>query len=241
MLPSPTVRKDLVAHDDLFVRNNLLVQDELMVWMGFINPGMLSRRNLVLFLYCIEHLPTSAPIVEIGSFAGLSLNHLIHFLRKTGKPNKVFSVDSWYFEGYRPGGLIGDIVSFDACRAHVIETFRRNVMLFSGDRLPHHIEISSDDFFVAWDAGHQQLDFFGNRAELGGPISFAYIDGNHTYEQSWKDFENVDHHLVTGGFIVFDDSSDGSEWGSNRTARKAVDLGRYEVIAKNPNYCLRKR
>jgi hypothetical protein len=53
-----------------------------MSWMGFINPGMLLPSNLALFGYCIEHLPSEAPIVEIGSFAGLSVNHLILLLRR---------------------------------------------------------------------------------------------------------------------------------------------------------------
>jgi hypothetical protein len=70
--------------------------------------------------------------------------------------------------------------------------------------------------------------------------TFAHIDGTHNYEQSMRDFLNVDRHLEQGGFIVFDDSADGSQWESNRTAREAAALPLYELIAKNPNYCLRK-
>ena len=77
--------------------------------------------------------------------------------------------------------------------------------------------------------------------QLGGPFAFAYIDGAHTYEQSTKDFQNVDRYLELGGFIVFDDSADdGPHVGSTRTAQEAAMLTRYEVVAKNPNYCLRK-
>jgi hypothetical protein len=157
------------------------------------------------------------------------------------RPNKVFSVDEWKFEGYQEGGMIGGLVPFEAYRAHVIETFRRNVTLFSGDRLPHHIELGSDAFFAAWDSREERTDYFGNPARLGGPIALAYIDGDHTYAQSKKDFDNVDRYLDPGGFIVFDDSADGSGWGSNRTAKEAALLPRYEVVAQNPNYCLRKR
>lgn len=218
-----------------------VIKDDHMSWMASINPGMLRFENLALFAYCIENLASEAPIIEIGSFAGLSLNHLILFLRRAARTNQVFSVDEWNFEGYQPGGLIGGVVSFEAYRAHVIETFRRNVTLFSGDRLPHHIELNSDAFFVAWGSREERTDYFGNSAHLGGPISFAYIDGDHTYAQSKKDFENVDRYLEPGGFIVFDDSADGSGWGSNRTAQEAATSLRYEVVAKNPNYCLRKR
>jgi hypothetical protein len=184
----------------------------LMSWMGFINPGMLSDGNLALIDYCVKHLPNEAPAIEIGSFAGKSLNHLILLLRRAGRANRVFSVDDWNFEGYQPGGTIEGLVSFDAYRTHVVDTFEKNVRLFSGDRLPYHIEANSDAFFAMWASHAACSDYFGRSVQLGGPISFAYIDGNHTYIQSKKDFENVDRHLEPYGFIVFDDSADGSGW-----------------------------
>jgi Methyltransferase domain len=121
-----------------------------------------------------------------------------------------------------------------------IETFRSNVVLFNGDRLPHHIQLSSDNFFSSWNANEVRGDFFGRTVKLGGPIVFAYIDGDHTYEQSKRDFLNVDRHLVKGGFIIFDDSADNSDWGSRLSAQEASKLPRYELVAKNPNYCIRK-
>jgi hypothetical protein len=147
---------------------------EILAWMRFINPGMLSGGILDLFSHCIPRLPRTNPIIEISSFAGLSLNHLILFLRHAGRDNLVFSVDEWIFEGYCPGQQIkGSTVSFNAYRDHVIDSFRRNVLLFSGDRLPHHLELSSDAFFAAWARKDKRNDFFGNQARLGGPISFA--------------------------------------------------------------------
>ena len=122
-----------------------------------------------------------------------------------------------------------------------METFRRNVMLFSGDRLPHHIELSSDAFFSAWASNEPRIDYFGNNVRLGGPIALAYIDGDHTYEQSKRDFLNVDRHLEAGGFIIFDDSDDEGEFGCKQTAQEVAQSVRYELIAKNPNYCVRKR
>jgi hypothetical protein len=102
------------------------------------------------------------------------------------RPNKVFSVDEWKFEGYQEGGMIGGLVPFEAYHAHVIETFRRNVTLFSGDRLPHHIELGSDSFFAPWETREECTDYFGNPARLGGPIALAYIDGDHTYAHQRK-------------------------------------------------------
>src|SRR6516162_11519789 len=73
----------------------------------------------------------------------------------------------------------GSHISHDAYPAHVMETFRRNVTLFSGDRLPHHIELNSDAFFAAWAGSEQKVEFFGNAVQLGGPIAFAY-ENTHT-------------------------------------------------------------
>jgi Methyltransferase domain len=204
--------------------------DGAMTRMRAIIPGWLPQGNLESFAYCLARLPSDAPIIEIGSFAGLSLNHLIHLLRRAGRQNPVFSVDPWKFES-----------SDHAYRAHLIETFRLNVTLFSGGSLPHHIELDSDAFFTAWASNEQRVDFFGNAVQLGGPIAFAYIDGSHTYEQSTKDFKNVDRYLEPGGFVVFDDSADYYPSGSTCTAQDAAKLSTYEVVAKNPNYCLRKR
>jgi SAM-dependent methyltransferase len=217
------------------------VKDSFALWMGFINPGMLDGGNIELFSHCINNLPSEAPIIEIGSFAGKSLNYLIHLVRRTDRTNRVFSVDEWAFEGaLAPDEKIGGVVPFGSYRAHVIDSFRRNVKLFSGDRLPHHMPLSSDAFFHAWAENETRTDFFGQVAELGGSISFAYIDGDHTYAQSKKDFENVNRFLEPGGFIVFDDSADGSGMGSMQTAQEAADLPQYEIVAKNPNYCIRK-
>ena len=74
--------------------------------------------------------------------------------------------------------------------------------------------------------------FLWPRRTFGGSISFGYIDGNHTYEQSKKDFENVHRFLEPGGFIVFDDSGDDSSWESNRTAKEAASLASYELVGK---------
>jgi methyltransferase family protein len=229
---------------------NVDFEKDLFMWfLSFINPGMLNDYNIRLFDHCVQHLPSAAPLVEIGSFAGLSLNTLVHLLRKHDRPNSIFSVDEWTLFGEKgsPESLLaGSHVTQGEYRTHTIETFRRNVTLFSGDRLPHHIAVGSDVFFQSWGDGEQRTDLFGRSVRLGGPISFAYIDGDHSYEQSRRDFENVDHYLEVGGFIVFDDSADsarsplGQVWGSNRTAREAETLPRYRVVDKSHHYCLQR-
>jgi len=131
-------------------------------------------------------------------------------------------------------------VSFSAYRQHVIDTFERNILLFSSRHLPHHIARESDAFFDAWSRNEDTVDYFGHSVLLGGPIAFAYIDGAYTYEQSFRDFQNVDRFLEIGGYVIFDDSADGSAWGSHRAATEAAALPRYSLVGKNPNYCLQR-
>jgi methyltransferase family protein len=145
------------------------------------------------------------------------------------------------FEGSRDGLIPGSAVQFCRYRDHVIDSFRRNLLLFHFDRLPHHIVGNSDEVFHLWTKKAEVADFFGRSIELGGPVSLAYIDGAHTYEQSRRNFSNVDRFLLPGGFIIFDDSADDSDWGSNRTACEAASRRDYELVAKTPNYCISKR
>ena len=55
-------------------------------------------------------------------------------------------------------------------------------------------------------ASGRRSDVFGRSFQLGGPISFCYIDGNHTDDLAKRDFENCDRYLEKGGFVLFDDS-----------------------------------
>jgi len=216
-------------------------RDDFLKWLSFINPGMLFGGNLPLMSHALRAMPASGAVIEIGSFAGLSLNHIIHMMQQAGRSNPVFSVDEWHFEGSDQEFIPGSAVRFADYREHVIDTFRRNLTLFHRDSLPHHVVSNSDGFFRLWAEKETVVDFFGRSKTLGGPIAFAYIDGAHTYEQSRRDFENVDRFLLSGGLIIFDDSADGSGWGSNITAYEAAARADYELVGKTPNYCIVKR
>ncbi len=218
------------------------ISDTFTKWLGFANAGMLNRGNLYCFDTAIAGLPADTSVVEIGSFAGLSTNLLVYYLRRHGRDNRLFTCDRWEFEGARPGERIGEgPVTFDEYRAFVRESFLRNVRFFSGDRLPHTLEMNADEFFEAWSREAGAIDVFGRPVTLGGPIGFCYIDGNHSYACARRDFENADAFLVPGGFILFDDSADGTPWEVCRVvAEVAADAG-YELVARNPNYLFRKR
>jgi hypothetical protein len=215
--------------------------DEFIAWLRFANAGMLEKGNLACFDHAISRLPGNAPILEIGSFCGLSTNILIHYKRCHGATNPLFTCDPWLFEGSEAGGKIpGSNLTFTAYRAFVRETFLRNVRMFSADDLPFTIERGSDDFFDGWRAGEPVRDVFDRPVRLGGPISFCYIDGNHTYPYARRDFDNCDAMLEKGGFLLFDDSADGSGWGVCDVVREVAADPRYEIVMRCPNYLFRK-
>lgn len=217
------------------------LNEEYISWLSFANAGMLNSGNTYCFDFAIQYLPSNAPIIEIGSFCGLSTNLMRYLLEKNGKKNKIISSDKWVFEGSGQGKYLGSSsISHSDYRAFVKETFKRNVSFFSQTQLPFTIEEFSDDFFKLWSQNILIKDVFGRDIRLGGPISFAYVDGNHTYEFTKRDFYNIDKFLEKGGFILFDDSSDFSSFGCNKLMKEIVKLPEYDLVIKNPNYLFKK-
>lgn len=213
--------------------------DDYTAYLSFANAGMLNKGNLLCFDYVMRHLPSDRPMVEIGSFCGLSANLICYYKKKHGVANTLFTCDRWQFEG--AAGNVGDSeLSHADYRLFVRDTFIRNVRMFSRGDVPHTIELLSDEFFQAWQARQTQTDVFGRSVNLGGQISFCYIDGDHSEAAARADFENADRFLEPGGFILFDDSADGSHWGVTRVIETVRRLSNYRVVVKNPNYLVQK-
>lgn len=218
--------------------------NEFLTWISFAVPGMLVPENVDAMEYAITNMPPGKPILEIGSFCGKSTVVLSYLLSKRSKTTPIFTCDKWEFEGQELGAPLGDSpsVTHDDYRAYVRDTFFRTTRTFAADHLPHTIECFSDEFFRRWFENEKTVDVFGRSVNLGGEISFCYIDGNHTYEFAKRDFENTDRALVSGGFILFDDSGDDSVWDEVNQLTREIASGRdYELISKNPNYLFRKR
>lgn len=185
------------------------LSDEYLNWICFANAGMLSRGNIYSMNHAIKNLPTDDPVVEVGSFCGLSTNAMSYLLSAHGRENSIITSDKWLFEGAERGGCLGDSqILHSEYREFVKSSFMRNVEFFSPHNKSYAIEEISDDFFGLWKRGATTQDVFGRSIQLGGKISFCYIDGNHTYAFARRDFENVDQYLELGGFVLFDDSSD---------------------------------
>ena len=214
--------------------------NDYIAYLSFVNAGMLNKGNLLCFDYAMRNLPSQNPIVEIGSFCGLSTNLLSYFRQKHGKTNRIFNCDRWEFEG--ANGNVGDSdISHADYRLFARDSYIRNVKMFSRTQLPSTVEALSGDFFRQWERGDTVTDVFGRSAKLGGPISFCYIDGNHEYAFAKSDFENTDRFLEPGGFVLFDDSADGSHWEVCRVIEEMKQRPDYKFVVKNPNYMFQKK
>lgn len=225
-----------------FIPPAIDISDEYINWLCFANAGMLHRGNLYSFEFAIQNIQSQYPIVEIGSFCGLSTNAINYYLHKNGKINKLITCDNWDFEGAKMGENLGNsTISHLIYRKFVKETYMRNIKMFSKNNLPYTIEVNSDKFFEIWENETKTKDIFQRDIKPGGKISFCYIDGDHTYENSKRDFENTDKYLEKGGFILFDDSSDNSNLGCAKLMKEILSNSDYELVIKNPNYLFRKK
>jgi hypothetical protein len=221
----------------------VIAADNNINWIRYANAGMTHPGHQFCFDYVMKHLPGSAPILEVGSFCGLSTNLLIYYKRTNKIANKFFTCDNWSFGGARPDeGFPNEFLDYQKYRALVKDSFLRNVQVFSAGSLPHSLELSSSAFFDAWRNGRKATDLFGREVVLGGAFSFCFIDANHTYQGVKEDFENCAEFLQPGGFLLFDDSSDDSGYeGVQRLVREVQALGSYELVHRNPHHLFRKR
>lgn len=217
-------------------------KDEFFRWISFAIPGMTGGGNIESLGYAIKNLKGNGAIIEIGSFCGLSTIIISYFKNQFKKTNTLYTCDKWEFEGQQMGKMIGNNTSMkhEDYRNFVKETYIRNVTNFCKNDLPHTIEVFSDDFFKEWTNNSKKIDVLGKEVTLGGPIAFAFIDGNHTYEFAKRDFINVDKFLEKDGFVLLDDSSDYSRWEVNKVAREILKMKNYELVARNPNYLFKK-
>jgi hypothetical protein len=230
--------KDAFAHSDSNVRS-----DEYIMWLcwilgGFLNP---ESGNLRAFDHAVRHMPDGGAVLEIGSFLGLSTNIINYLVIKYHRSTSFFTCDPWVFE--ETDKLVGGYfdAGSEAFRNYVKSTFMENIALFSEKRQPYSIEAFSDHFLELWRLGSMAEDVFGRSVLLGGPISFAYIDGAHTYKAAKGDFLGVDQYLLPGGFVFFDDSADDSDWEVKRVIAEVKQNPSYELVFTTPNYLFRKR
>lgn len=206
-----------------------------------VNAGMMHHGNIACFEYAIRNLPSDSPIIEIGAFCGLSANVITYLKNVHQKTNILVSTDTFQWPVRKKTGKISNSgLTYEDLQAYVRKSLIYNISLFSADDMPYIFEKDSDSFFRSWENKETEIDIFGKSLELGSKISFAYIDGNHTYEFVHRDYENCDSLLEIGGYLFFDDSADYSDWEVKKVIKEIKKTNRYQVIMKNPNYLFKK-
>lgn len=217
---------------------NDLQEDVFVQGLQNVIGGWLAEDSIAVLEQAIKAMPEGGAVVEIGSFLGLSTNIIVYTLQKYGRSHTFFTCDVWDNELRKENGGIDK----EGYGTWVADSFVQTTRLFSRDRLPHSIRTDSNNLFKLWSENAVLEDVFGQRAQLGGPISFAYVDGGHDYEVAHLDFVNVDRFLLPGGLILFDDSAEDSIWeGVRRVIEDVRRTKRYEVVSNHYNYCFRKR
>jgi hypothetical protein len=211
-----------------------------------IGCGMLHEGNVYLMDYAIKNMPEGKYVLEIGSWAGLSTNLLLHLMEKYGRKEQFLGCDPWLYsyndaEAEQEFSIDGKAeVSRAEYMDYIRQGFIQAALLFHKNKLPHTFRLKSDDFFEQFSQKSMVTDVFGRSTQLDGPISFCYIDGNHAYEYVKRDFENVNQHLMVNGMILFDDSFIGSGFGSERLLLEIKQDPNFKVLDRNPNYLIQK-
>jgi hypothetical protein len=221
------------------IKQPILYKDNYIEILRKVNTGMLHPGNILCFDYAIRNLPSNYPIIEIGTFCGLSANTITYFKKLYSKKNILITVDKWPKAEWE--GKVGESnISYKDFYKFIQESLMKNLLFFSKDDLPFVFENTSDDFLKNWELSKTSNDIFSRELVLGGKISFAYIDGNHSYEFVARDFQNCDKFLEKGGFILFDDSADFSSWEVRKVIKEVKKNKNYVVVMKNPNYLFQK-
>src|SRR5271169_3784384 len=105
------------------------VSDTYTKWLCVANAGMLDKGNLYLIDLAMKQLPSAAPLLEIGSFCGLSTNVLTHYKRKYGLQNRLVTCDKWEFENAdKDNPYVGSSpILFSNYKLFVRESYIRNM------------------------------------------------------------------------------------------------------------------
>lgn len=213
-----------------------------------IGEGMLHEQNIFQMDHAIRHLPPEGHLIEIGIYGGLSTNVILHLLKKHGKTHSLFNCDPWVYEGFHDH-VQGETPFVDGrsdlyrsdYTPYMKESYIRATRFLHSNTLPYSFQLFSDDFFEKWKNKSILTDVFDREVQTGGSIAFAYIDGNHTYEQALKDYRHVMEYLVPGGFLLLDDSASTNHFGSAKLAHQLKTEHQLKLIDNSYNHLFQKR
>lgn len=235
----------------LLGRLPVLPADEFLERVFHSVPGMFDRENLPLLDLAVRHLAGPGPVLEIGVFCGQGTAVLSRLLERHGKPNPVWCVDPFVYEGSFDAapptpGYLGQVggnarLTRDEYTRFVRESFLRNTATFVRTRDVVLFETGSERFFPMLDSG--TLRAADGRPAPPPPSGFALtiIDGDHSFEAACRDLRGASAHGAPGSCILLDDSHPRGRLGSAQAGREAARDRRFEVVARRPNLLLRKR
>ena len=212
-----------------------------------IGEGMLHEGNIYLIDYALKNMPKNGATFEIGVYGGLSTNLILYLKFKNNIISEHYGCDAWVYEGYndclakKESYIDGrnDISRTDYMN-YIKSAFINATNFLHPNNLPYVAHFRSDDFFEKWNKNEIFIDVFERSFFVNKNISFAYIDGDHSFEQTKKDFENVDAKLNLNGFVLIDDSAKKSNFGSAKYVSEILKNPNYKYIDRNPNYLFQK-
>ena len=159
--------------------------------------------------------------------------------------NKIITTDPFKFTE-NDEALLGIGKRMDEYEIYIKKQFITNMEFWSKKFEIFSFDLDSNSFFRRWELNEKSISMFGNHINMGGQISFVFIDGDHSYEQTLKDFINVDKYLQKNGLIIFDDSGKyhedaiGGKNGVYRVVKECIQTKRYKVLHENPNFLVQK-
>ena len=124
---------------------------------------------------------------------------------------------------------------------HIKNSFITSTLFLHSKKLPFTCHLTSDAFFEKWNRKETFTDVFERAFHLDDQkITFCYIDGDHSFEQTKRDFENVNSKLNRNGFVLIDDSANHFKYGSAKFVKEILKNPDFKVIHTNPNYLFQK-
>lgn len=212
-----------------------------------IGEGMLHEGNIFLLDYAIQNMPEKGIVLEIGCYGSLSTNLIIHLLNKYKRTNLFMGCDAWIYEGYydhlgnKETHIDGRIdISRTDYSKYIKNAFITSTLFLHAKNLPYTCHLTSDLFFDKWNNNEVFTDVFDRDFKITEEIAFAYIDGDHSYEQTKKDFENVAARLMVNGYVLIDDSATNMTFGSAKFINEIKKNKAFKQIDSNPNFLFQK-
>ena len=227
---------------------NLLAKDyhdEFIVRLRQVNTGLLRKGNALAFYNALKAMP-EGDVLEIGTFTGCTANLLAHFARIHGRKPRIVTCDPWNYSFKNLTGKVipNTTIGYDDWAQFARDTASRNINFFSQGAV-HAFQTDSLSLLKAWHNKAALTDLNGQTVALGGPIAFAFIDGNHDYGPVKADLEAVIPLLAPGGYLFLDDSA----WltGSPGVGQLMSERGEWaaaaglQLVARYPNLLFRKK